>query len=254
MSPELKELNIKEIHPNPYQPRLNFDPVELSELAQSIIENGLIQPIIVRKSPILGYELIAGERRFRACQLAGLEKIPAIIKELSNDESMKQSIIENLQRADLNPIEEAKAYQNLIQKMELTHDEVATYMGKSRPYITNSLRLLNLPATIKKSLEQAEISQGHARLLLSLDSEEKQLEAFQTILKSNYTVKQLHKFLKTPQTSYKASNIFISEQEKLISQSLGLPVTISLTQSKSGTVKINFANLDDFNRIIDKLN
>lgn len=147
---ELRTLNISEIHPNPYQPRVHFDETKLAELAQSIRENGLIQPIIVRKSSIIGYELLAGERRLRASQLAGLTEIPAVVKDLTDDDLLRQAIIENLQRSDLNPIEEAQSYNNLINK-GLTHDKIAQIMGKSRPYISNILRLLNLSTQTKKS-------------------------------------------------------------------------------------------------------
>lgn len=249
----LKHIPLSQIHPNPYQPRLTFKQEELQELAQSIKENGLIQPIIVRPSPIIGYELIAGERRFRACQLAGLEDIPAIVKAISDDESMRQAIIENLQRADLNPIEEAKAYQNLIEKTQLTHDEIAAYMGKSRPYISNSIRLLKLPKEICQGLEEGKISQGHARLLISLKSEQRQLAIYQEIIQKNYSVRTLESKLKNKKTSPTKKDIFIKEQEKKLSQALGLPVHISKQFQNKGQVTISFSNLEDFNRIIDKL-
>ena len=171
----LTTIAIKDISPNPYQPRLHFKQEELEELAASIGQNGIIQPIIVRPSDIFGYELVAGERRLRASQLAGLTEIPAIIKQLDNTQSMQQAIIENLQRSDLDPIEEALAYQQLINKKELTHEELAQFMGKSRPYITNSLRLLQLPKSIQEGLRRGHISTGQARLLLTLEKEDTQL-------------------------------------------------------------------------------
>ena len=133
MSEQLKTLSISEIYPNPFQPRLKFSDEELVELSQSISENGLIQPIIVRKSDIIGYELIAGERRLRACKRLGMTEIPAVVKEVTDQESRKQAIIENLQRSNLNPIEEAKAYRNLIDELTYSHEELAKAMGKSRP-------------------------------------------------------------------------------------------------------------------------
>ena len=160
-------ITLNDIQTNPYQPRKEFSEEKITELANSIKEHGIIQPIIVRKSPIIGYELLAGERRFRAAKLAGLTNIPAIIKELTDDEMIKQAIIENLQREDLNPIEEAQSYQYLIDK-GLTHKEIALTMGKSRPYITNSIRLLNLPSNIIEAVKEGNISQGHARLLINL--------------------------------------------------------------------------------------
>ena len=138
---KLSHIRIEEIVPNPYQPRKEFDPIKLEELAESIKENGLIQPIIVRQSPILGYELLAGERRLRACKLAQLKEVPVIIKDLNDQEMRLQAIIENLQREDLNPIEEALSYQSLVDR-GMKHDQIAKTIGKSRPYISNSLRLL----------------------------------------------------------------------------------------------------------------
>ena len=170
---ELKYIEIGEITPNPYQPRIHFEEEKLEELAQSIRANGLIQPLIVRKSAIIGYELLAGERRLRASQLAGLTKVPVIIKELSDEDMLYQSIIENLQRADLNPIEEATSYKKLLDR-GLTHEEMAQIMGKSRPYISNSLRLLNLSDKLRQSVASNQLSQGHARLLVPLSAEDQE--------------------------------------------------------------------------------
>ena len=153
MQEQLKALPISDIYPNPFQPRIEFSDEELAELSQSIAENGLIQPIIVRKSDITGYELIAGERRLRACKRLGMTEIPAVVKEVTDQESRKQAIIENLQRSNLNPIEEAKAYRSLINELAYSHEELAKAMAKSRPYISNSLRLLQLPQEIQTSIE-----------------------------------------------------------------------------------------------------
>ncbi len=149
-------ISISEIQKNPYQPRKEFDVEKLKELAQSIKENGLIQPIIVRQSPVIGYEILAGERRYRASLLAGLTSIPAVVKHLSDQEMMIQSIIENLQRENLNPVEEARAYESLVEK-GFTHTEIADKMGKSRPYITNFIRLLSLPEYILTEVENGKI-------------------------------------------------------------------------------------------------
>ena len=165
---------LKDIRTNPYQPRKQFSQKKIEELAASIKENGLIQPIILRKSSLFGYEILAGERRFRAASFLGLETIPAVVKELSDDEMLKQAIIENLQREDLNPIEEAESYQSLIDK-GLTHDEIAKIMGKSRPYISNIVRLLQLSKEVRQAIKEEEISQGHARLLVPLKEEEQLL-------------------------------------------------------------------------------
>ncbi|MBJ8326340.1 ParB/RepB/Spo0J family partition protein [Streptococcus pacificus] len=251
----LKLIPIKDIHKNPYQPRIHFDQEALEELSLSIKENGLIQPIIVRESDILGYELIAGERRLRASKLAGLETIPAIIKPISDEDSIKQAIIENLQRADLNPIEEAKAYQNLITQQQLTHDELALFMGKSRPYITNVLRLLNLPQEIRRALEEGVISQGHARLLVGIKSKEKQFYWFEKIQKEALSVRELEKKVHTTKPAKtKRPDLFILEKEKDLQKSLGLPVTIKYSKNGKGSLTINFTTEEDFNRVINKLN
>ncbi|MBJ8350069.1 ParB/RepB/Spo0J family partition protein [Streptococcus zalophi] len=250
----LKLIPIKDVHKNPYQPRIHFNQQALEELSLSIKENGLIQPIIVRESDILGYELIAGERRLRASKLAGLERIPAIIKSISDEDSIKQAIIENLQRSDLNPIEEAKAYQNVINQQQLTHDELALYMGKSRPYITNILRLLNLPQEIITAVEEGVISQGHARLLVGIKSKNKQFYWFEKIQTDSLSVRELEKKVnatKSPKT--KRPDIFILEKEKELQKSLGLPVAIKY-KNGNGYLKINFSTEEDFNRVINKLN
>lgn len=255
MSDILKLIAIDEIQQNPYQPRLTFNNDELNELSTSIQENGLIQPIIVRPSAVIGYELIAGERRLRASKLAGLSEIPAIIKEVSDDDSMKQAIIENLQRSNLNPIEEAKAYQQLIEKNKVTHEELAQYMGKSRPYITNILRLLNLPSFLQKAVEKGDITQGHARVLLSLDNEDDQYRWLDKITKEGLSVRQIEAAIqtKTSQPKKKLPNIFIKEEEKKLSQQLGLPVAIKYQKSHKGQITISFSSEEDFHRIINNL-
>ncbi|MGT2772216.1 ParB/RepB/Spo0J family partition protein [Streptococcus marimammalium] len=254
MKESLKLIPIKDIHKNPYQPRIHFDEQALEELSLSIKENGLIQPIIVRKSDILGYELIAGERRLRASKLAGLENIPAIIKTIGDEDSIKQAIIENLQREDLNPIEEAKAYQNVLKQQQLTHDELALYMGKSRPYITNILRLLNLPQEIIEAVEKGKITQGHARLLVGIKSKDKQFYWFERILKDTLSVRELEKKVYgSKATKIKQYDIFILEKEKELQKSLGLPVSIKY-KNGNGYLKINFSTEKDFNRVINKLN
>lgn len=255
MTVELKELSLNDIYPNPFQPRLSFKQKELEELADSIKENGLIQPIIVRKSPIIGYELIAGERRFRACQLAQLQTIPAIVKELSDQDSRIQAIIENLQRSNLNPIEEAKAYQDLIETNQMTHEEIAKYMGKSRPYITNFLRLLNLSDPLQRALEDGSLSSGHARLLLGL-SDQEQEAWLQRIKAEGLSVRALEKLLKpknSPKTSIKKQNIFKKDLEEELTKALGIPVTINMDNNQSGKITIPFSSSEDLNRIINKL-
>lgn len=256
MTELLKSIPIEDIVANPYQPRLQFNQKELEDLANSIKANGLIQPIIVRKSDIFGYELVAGERRFKASKMAGLTKVPAIVKNMSSLESMQQAIVENLQRADLNPIEEAKAYQLLIEKNQMTHEEVAKYMGKSRPYISNTLRLLQLPQTISKAVEEGDISAGHARALLTLTDEKEQLVYANRIKNEGLSVRQIEHMvtpkLKTTPTQ-KNKNIFITSLENQLAQSLGLPAKIKLKSTQSGQLLLLFANQEELNRIINKL-
>lgn len=253
MTEQLTTLPITSISPNPYQPRTVFSQEELTELAQSIRENGLIQPIIVRPSAIAGYELVAGERRFRASQLAGLTHITAIVKELTDEDSMKQAIIENLQRADLNPIEEALSYHKLIDKLQFTHDELAQIMGKSRPYITNSLRLLQLSDQAKEALATKTISPGHARLLLSLPTKD-QNKWLNQVIKQNLTVRQLENQLKTkPKKAPQQIDPFIAEQEKQLKQQLGLDCQIKVSPAGHGQLTISFSSLDDFHNLIHNL-
>lgn len=259
MTETLNLINIDDISPNPYQPRLEFKQEELEELSRSIKANGLIQPIIVRKSAIFGYELIAGERRLKASKMAGLSEIPAIIKEISNKESMQLAIVENLQRSDLNPIEEAKAYQQLLDRNQMTHEELAQFMGKSRPYITNCLRLLNLPSDISKAVERGQLSQGHARVLLTLKNEKEQEKWYQKVITEEISVRKLEELVKKSKPTKKSSkknkkNIFIRHQEEELSKLLGVPVSLFLAKSGfKGDLQLHFQSEEDFNRIINRL-
>ena len=254
MQEQLKALPISDIYPNPFQPRIEFSDEELAELSQSIAENGLIQPIIVRKSDIIGYELIAGERRLRACKRLGMTEIPAVVKEVSDQESRKQAIIENLQRSNLNPIEEAKAYRSLINELAYSHEELAKAMGKSRPYISNALRLLQLPKEIQTSIENGKLSQGHARALLAVEDTKKQLTIYHQVLTEKWSVRTLEKRLQgLPKKQKSKKDIHIKDKEKELKKSLGLPVTLRYHKNHSGTIQIHFSTEEDFNRIINKL-
>ena len=254
MQEQLKALPISDIYPNPFQPRIEFSDEELAELSQSIAENGLTQPIIVRKSDIIGYELIAGERRLRACKRLGMTEIPAVVKEVTDQESRKQAIIENLQRSNLNPIEEAKAYRSLINELAYSHEELAKAMGKSRPYISNALRLLQLPQEIQTSIENGKLSQGHARALLSVEDTKKQLTIHHQVLTEKWSVRTLEKRLQElPKKKKKKKDIHIKDKEKELEKSLGLPVTLRYHKNHSGTIQIHFSTEEDFNRIINKL-
>ena len=249
---EFKIVQIKDIQKNPYQPRKEFSEEKIQELAQSIKENGLIQPIIVRKSPVLGYEILAGERRYRASIAAGLSEVPVIVKQLSDQDMMLHSIIENLQRENLNPIEEAKAYQSLIDK-GFTHTEIAEKMGKSRPYITNLVRLLGLPKHILTEVESGRLSQAHARLLIQLSSD-KQDKLLNRIQTENLSVRQVEQILqKTKKISKKEKNHFVKEEEQTLKKILGLDVHIKLQKKDSGKITISFHNQDEYQQFINSL-
>ena len=252
---EFKHIRISDIQKNPYQPRKEFSEEKIKELAQSIKENGLIQPIIVRQSPVIGYEILAGERRYRASIAAGLSEVPVIIKKLSDQDMMIHSIIENLQREDLNPIEEAKAYQSLIDK-GYTHAEIADKMGKSRPYITNLVRLLTLPDFILKEVETGKLSQAHARLLIQLPLKE-QKNLLHRIQKENLSVRQVEYLLKEEKNKKKKKDKekdhFIKEEEENLKKLLGLDVQIVLQKKEAGKITISFHNQEEYQRFINSL-
>ena len=250
---ELKLIRISDIQKNPYQPRKEFSKEKIQELAQSIKENGLIQPIIVRQSPVIGYEILAGERRYRASIEAGLSEVPVIIKKLSDQDMMVHSIIENLQREDLNPIEEAKAYQSLIDK-GYTHADIAEKMGKSRPYITNLVRLLTLPNFILKEVETGKLSQAHARLLIQLPLKE-QKNLLNRIQKEDLSVRQVEDLLKEEKNKKKSKekDHFIKEEEENLKKLLGLDVQIVLQKKEAGKITISFHNQEEYQRFINSL-
>lgn len=250
---ELKLIRISDIQKNPYQPRKEFSKEKIEELAQSIKENGLIQPIIVRQSPVIGYEILAGERRYRASIAAGLSEVPVIIKKLSDQDMMIHSIIENLQREDLNPIEEAKAYQSLIDK-GYTHADIAEKMGKSRPYITNLVRLLTLPDFILTEVEAGKLSQAHARLLIQLSTDE-QKKLLYRIQTEDLSVRQVEYLLKEEKNKkkIKEKDHFIKEEEENLKKLLGLDVQIRLQKKEAGKITISFHNQEEYQRFINSL-
>ena len=250
---EFKIIQLSEIQKNPYQPRKEFSEEKIQELAQSIKENGLIQPIIVRQSPVIGYEILAGERRYRASLVAGLSEVPVIVKNLSDQDMMIHSIIENLQREDLNPIEEAKAYQSLIEK-GYTHADIAAKMGKSRPYITNLVRLLTLPDFILNEVEAGKLSQAHARLLIQLSTDE-QKKLLYRIQTEDLSVRQVEHLLKEEKNKKKSKekDHFIKEEEENLKKLLGLDVQISLQKKETGKITISFHNQEEYQRFINSL-
>ena len=250
---ELKIIQLSEIQKNPYQPRKDFSEEKIQELAQSIKENGLIQPIIVRQSPVIGYEILAGERRYRASIVAGLSEVPVIVKNLSDQDMMVHSIIENLQREDLNPVDEAKAYQSLIDK-GFTHADIAEKMGKSRPYITNLVRLLNLSPSILKEVESGRLSQAHARLLINL-SKKDQENLLKRIQEEDLSVRQVERLLqeKKQEKKIKEKYFFIKEEEDKLKKLLGRDVQIQLQKKDAGRISISFHNQEEYQRFINSL-
>ena len=245
-------ISITDIQKNPYQPRKEFDGEKLHELAQSIKENGVIQPIIVRQSPVIGYEILAGERRYRASLLAGLHSIPAVVKQLSDQEMMVQAIIENLQRENLNPIEEARAYESLVEK-GFTHAEIADKMGKSRPYISNSIRLLSLPEQIISEVETGKLSQAHARSLVGLNKEQQDY-FFQRIIEEDISVRKLEALLtEKKQKKQQKNDYFIQNEEEQLKKLIGLDIEIKLSKKDSGKIIISFSNQEEYSRIINSL-
>ena len=251
---KIVEIGLDEIKKNPYQPRTYFNEEKLNELKESIEKNGLLQPIIVKKA-VKGYYIIAGERRYRAFELLGRKEIPAIIKEMTDEEMMVFAVLENLQREDLSALEESESYKNLMDKMSLTQEELAKKLGKSRPYIANSLRLLKLPAEIKNKLEQGVISAAHARTLLSLKTKKAMEDVCTLVIERKMSVRELEeyvaKLLKPKEVKKpKAKDIFIEEQENILKKRLGTSVTIKQGRNKKGKIEIEFKDNDEFERII----
>lgn len=251
---KIVEIALDEIKKNPYQPRTYFNEEKLNELKESIEKNGLLQPIIVKKA-VKGYYIIAGERRYRAFELLGKKEIPAIIKEMTDEEMMVFAVLENLQREDLSALEESESYKNLMDKMSLTQEELASKLGKSRPYIANSLRLLKLPTEIKIKLEQGLISAAHARTLLALKTKKAMEEVCALVVERKMSVRELEeyvaKLLKPKEVKKtKAKDIFIEEQENILKKRLGTSVTIKQGRNKKGKIEIEFKDNDEFERII----
>lgn len=252
----IQEIPVNQIDANPNQPRKAFNEETLKKLEQSIKKYGIVQPVIVRKKDNGNYELIAGERRLRAAKNAQLEKIPVVIKEYSNRESAEIALIENLQREDLNPIEEGKAYESIIKKYDLTQEEMSQIAGKSRSYITNTLRLLTFPDAIQKLLQSKKLTTGQARPLLALKTVAEQLKLAKKIVEEGLSARQVEKMLgeKTtpkPKKEVQISTYLRAMEEEIIT-SLGTLVKIKTGRgknSKKGTITISFKNEDEFTRI-----
>lgn len=249
-------LKLNEIEPNKEQPRKTFDEKALSELASSIERNGVLQPLLVRPMADGSYQLVAGERRWRASRIAGLTEVPVVIKEMSDEQAMEIALIENLQREDLNPIEEAEGLQLLIERYNLTQEEAAARVGRSRPAIANALRLLGLPDEIRNLTKEGKISAGHARALLSFEKKSDMVSVANTIAEKNLSVRDIEKLAKlsaqknNKKTGNKISarDIFYDEVELSLSDVLGRKVKV-FTSKNGGTIEIEFFDKDDLQKI-----
>lgn len=244
-------LNVNEIRPNPYQPRKTFDEKALQELADSIKEHGVFQPILVRKA-INGYELIAGERRLRASKIANKETIPSIVLEFNDQEMMEISLLENIQREDLSIVEEAKAYEKLINNLNYTQEQLAKRVAKSRSYITNTLRLLKLNPEILKLLQDKKLTYGHARALINIENEETQLQLAYQAVEEGLTVREIEKLSqrKKPKTkTVKEEDPFLKDLTCRIERKLGTSVDIN-----AHNLTIHYNGVEDLNRILEILN
>lgn len=254
----LQNLPVDMIQQSPYQPRQVMEPEALEALASSIRQQGVVQPIVVRKTGE-NFELIAGERRWRAAQQAGLQEIPAVIKSVNDQEAAAIAIIENLQREDLNPLEEAQAFANLIDKFGLTHQEVGEVVSRSRSAVSNSLRLLELADAVKEMLNRGELEMGHARALLALKNKQ-QVKCAQNIVQRQLSVraaeslvKQLLKGGEKKKTASASQDPDVSRMEHKLSDYLGAGVSIQHGQNGSGRMQIRYTNLDEFEGIVNKL-
>jgi ParB family chromosome partitioning protein len=244
---------IEELRPNRYQPRKTFNDEKQKDLIASIKSSGIIQPIIVRKD-LLGYEIIAGERRWRAAQAAGLKDVPVIIREATDKETAEISLIENIQREELNPLEEADAYVTLIEKFNLSQEEISLQVGKDRSTVANTIRLLKLPSKAQKALMENKISAGHGRCLLALNSQEEQIAALNLILKKDLNVRETERLVqkskKTPLDKKQSAkkDRFINDLEKALSAKLQAKVQIN-GSDKKGLIEIRYTSMDELNRI-----
>ena len=251
----IKEVPVENINPGRYQPRINFDEEKLSELTSSIKNHGVLSPILVREVGLNKYEVIAGERRLRASKNAGLKTIPALVDQKQDKDALESALIENLQREDLNAVEEARGYDRLKREFGLTQDEVAASTGKARSTIANSLRLLSLPAKVLDMLSSGQIEKGHAKLLASMEPLDAE-KAANNIIKNKLTVKDLagissKKTNKKPQPKTKDRDLLIIEEE--MSEGFGHKIEIEAKNKKSGKVVINYNTKDELESIISKL-
>ncbi|MFH0995890.1 MAG: ParB/RepB/Spo0J family partition protein [Pseudomonadota bacterium] len=251
--------DVRLIRPNPFQPRIRFSQEELEELSRSILEQGILQPLMVRKAET-GYELIAGERRLRAARLAGMNEVPVVVKNVSDGQLLEISIIENIQRQDLNALEEAEAYNRLMDEFHLTQEEVAVRVGKSRPAIANLLRLRQLPEPIKASLLDGTLTMGHARAILGADTPAQQNAAWKAVIAKGLSVRETEALVKRLKNQKaedrnsppKSFDVYLSSLANDLSQDFGTRVKIK-RKGRKGRVEIEFYNDDDLDRLIGLL-
>jgi len=255
----VEHIHVKSIKANPYQPRKIFDENAIQELSASIKEHGILQPIILRKMGTT-YEIVVGERRFRAAQMAGLTEVPAVVRILTDEETMEFAILENLQREDLTPIEEAEAYQSLMENLGLTQEQLAFRLGKSRPHIANHVRLLSLPEKVRNYITVGKISMGHGRTLLGLRKKEQIALVAERVLREGINVRQLEKLVQkmnedVPRETKpeKRKDLFLAERESNLRDYFGTNVSIKKTKNK-GKIEIEFFSEDDLERILELLN
>ncbi|HBC7284641.1 TPA: ParB/RepB/Spo0J family partition protein [Staphylococcus aureus] len=258
---QIKQIDISDIKPNPYQPRKTFDENHLNDLADSIKQYGILQPIVLRKT-VQGYYIVVGERRFRASKIAGLKYLSAIIKDLTDEDMMELAVIENLQREDLNAIEEAESYQRLMTDLKITQQEVAKRLSKSRPYIANMLRLLHLPKKIADMVKDGRLTSAHGRTLLAIKDEQQMLRLAKRVVKEKWSVRYLENHvneLKNVSSKSETDKVditkpkFIKQQERQLREQYGAKVDISIKKSV-GKISFEFESQDDFVRIIEQLN
>ncbi|HQH99710.1 MAG TPA: ParB/RepB/Spo0J family partition protein [Deltaproteobacteria bacterium] len=247
------EIPIEDIYPNPAQPRKQFDPGSIAELGESIKSHGLISPILVRKMNSR-YEIIAGERRFQACKIAGIDKVPSLVKDISDADAFKISLVENLQREDLNPMEEAEAYYTLKEQFSLTHQDIAEAVHKERSTITNALRLMNLPGEVKQALRDGHITTGHARAILMMDDAQGQLSLLNRIITRSLSVRETEKIAsaKGKKRSQRKRDPYWLELSSLLTEKLGTNVTCSWGKNK-GKIVINVSSREEMQRVIKDL-
>ncbi|HCW8876925.1 TPA: ParB/RepB/Spo0J family partition protein [Staphylococcus aureus] len=258
---QIKQIDISDIKPNPYQPRKTFDENHLNDLADSIKQYGILQPIVLRKT-VQGYYIVVGERRFRASKIAGLKYVSAIIKDLTDEDMMELAVIENLQREDLNAIEEAESYQRLMTDLKITQQEVAKRLSKSRPYIANMLRLLHLPKKIADMVKDGRLTSAHGRTLLAIKDEQQMLRLAKWVVKEKWSVRYLENHvneLKNVSSKSETDKVditkpkFIKQQERQLREQYGTKVDISIKKSV-GKISFEFDSQEDFVRIIEQLN